>query len=577
MTLKGKAAIEYTRSSGQVVVHRLTFPLTDFRPRANQRVKQIWSLDRTSVDTITFGSGVHELVARLRYDRLPQALLDAMRNVRTGLQVTYYPDTTGHDSYDARLVPDDRDLVSIRPDADRRAFGEYEATLVLRTTSTSTFAGLLHGAKEAIKLVGGDTLERWTFSRSGTAFYSAKDGTLTSAASGVPRTHWRDDDGDGVREGPTWRLEFGQENLALHSEALGNAAWLAGGDDASVTADDATAPDGATTADKVDDANNTTLLQLRQDVTVADDSKDRTYSLYIRRGLDTSAVNLRLQYTGGTTALTYAIIFDPADGSGQVYGPGDAPTDWAVERANDDYWRAWVAGANNGTGNTTARLELFPAWATTVQNSNEASATGFVHAWGAQFEEREFPSSYAKTTTSSASRPAGRGYIDLPAAVSDPIADWSLYLRWRARYAGDGGISNANIWHLGAADTTTPRIQLFHANDTTLRVKHHNGSAALDTDVTITQPDIGDRVETVVTWDGSDGSGRVLASVAEAAAVGTDRVAHTPADDWAGTRLYPGPHPSFNAHMDVEALVLEPATLTGSDASILTHFRDMLP
>src|SRR5690606_27785683 len=105
-----------------------------------------------------------------------------------------------------------------------------------------------------------DLLWRWragwaggSFSRASAAWYIGPDGVLRQAAANAPRIEWYDLDGDGVRETPTLLLEPATTNLLLHSEDFSHSVWDKNGGAVIVTPNAATAPDGAATADLVQD------------------------------------------------------------------------------------------------------------------------------------------------------------------------------------------------------------------------------------------------------------------------------------------------------------------------------------
>lgn len=228
---------------------------------------------------------------------------------------------------------------------------------------------------------------------------------LAEAASGVIRdAHYvTDEAGEDVR---ATRLEAGRTNSLLNSEDFSAGSWSA---TATVTTDDATAPDGTSTADKVDDAAAGSFEAILQNVSGSDDSQSRVASIFVKKRSSDSFCMLRLAYTGGTTNRNYDIHINAADGTFQFDPFGNAtPSGGNVESVNDEWWRVWVAGANNSSGNGTFRWRFFPAVGTALGNTSTVS--DFQHIWGAQLEGvssgASFPSSYFPTTSSAGTRSA---------------------------------------------------------------------------------------------------------------------------------------------------------------------------
>ena len=225
MAVKGDAALIYTHPvTGQQVVHRLGAPLSTFRPRIVQRRYVRHSLDRTVRDVVTIGPPVYELVARIRFDALPNDLLELLNHGANGVPVTYLPSLSGHTSYDATIVLDD-DVIALDPDRDRWVRGEYEfATLLLRRSTP--WGELLGGDVLLFRYVAGQALPPGaTFSRSSPAWHVGRDGVLRQAAANVPRVEWLDLDGDGVREIPALLLESSATNHVSSTTVHEAAQW----------------------------------------------------------------------------------------------------------------------------------------------------------------------------------------------------------------------------------------------------------------------------------------------------------------------------------------------------------------
>lgn len=244
-----------------------------------------------------------------------------------------------------------------------------------------------------------------TFTRSSEGRYRDAGLVQQTAASDILRDqHYvRNENGILVR---ATRLEAARTNSVLRSEALDHADWTLSS--VTVTPDDVVAPDGKQTAEKVEDTSDTTAEKFGQTVAVADDSLNRAASIFVKKAAHDRHCALQLWFVGGTTELIYEVQLNPNTGETDA-SRLDAPTRFGVEDVSSDWWRLWVVGPNNATGNTTIRYRFQPAMGATF-GSALSSDTGFQHAWGAQLEGvsggAAFPSSYIATTSSAVSRAA---------------------------------------------------------------------------------------------------------------------------------------------------------------------------
>ena len=257
-------------------------------------------------------------------------------------------------------------------------------------------------AEEVLQAVTGETP---TFTRATAGGYTrGRDGVLLQWATDMPRIEMYDLDGDGVFETPGLLVEGQRTNEVLRSEEIDNAAWGTFGTPI-VTANDIQAPDRQKTAEKIEDDDGAVTESKFQDVTIVDDSTTWNASIFIRKTTGTPVVLIQLHMLGGTTTKVAAIVVDPADGDKLI---GSSAIDGDVIDYGD-WWRVWLSESNNGTGNTTIRLEVFAAGRPSGDVSSTAavaSAQGSNHLWGAQIENAGFPSSYIRTVTGASVRNA---------------------------------------------------------------------------------------------------------------------------------------------------------------------------
>lgn len=218
--------------------------------------------------------------------------------------------------------------------------------------------------------------ETITFTRSGAQTCSKSDGTVVKLTSNQPAV-----------EANGLHVEPAGTNGALQSEAYNNAAWTAQSG-ITVTADQAVAPDGTTTMDKVVSTNSGNALVSSLSVSVPSGTTF-VHSAYVQGNM-----SLNASCSAGTNASACACV--RSDG-------GSCST-----TRLSTFCSAFAA-----TGSTTVRLEarltcasavtsVFPS--VTAGQLTVSTGTGFV--WGSQMESGTFASSYIPTTTTAVARNA---------------------------------------------------------------------------------------------------------------------------------------------------------------------------
>lgn len=189
-------------------------------------------------------------------------------------------------------------------------------------------------------------------------------------------------------------IEEGRTNLCLQSENL-STIWTGSGRTISPNSD--TAPDGATTADKIVENTSTGFHGASQSVTTVSGS---TYigSIFLKA----SGRNFAMIYTGvGAGSGRYISI--PADGTGSVLGNYNANNATVtLQYLNNGWYRATIIIV---ASSTSSSFEIY-----TSTNGTTASFTGDgtsgILAWGGQIELGSLATSYIPTTTIALSRSA---------------------------------------------------------------------------------------------------------------------------------------------------------------------------
>lgn len=230
---------------------------------------------------------------------------------------------------------------------------------------------------------------RITFTRASTATFVNASGLVESAASGVARfTH------DPVTLASLGLLvEESRTNLFLRSEEFSDAYWNKG--NASVSANATTAPDGATTADKLVEDTATATHQLFRTVSVTS-GQAYTFSLFIKpAGRSRIQFNLPFNFPASTQA-----VFDVSTGT-VVSSTGGATA--SISAQANGFYRCVVTATATATSNGTLYLALVNTGTTTSYTGDGSSG---LFLWGAQVEAGAFATSYIPTTSATVTRAA---------------------------------------------------------------------------------------------------------------------------------------------------------------------------
>lgn len=231
--------------------------------------------------------------------------------------------------------------------------------------------------------------------------------------------------------------EEARTNLILRSEEFDNASWTKMGSPVT-TANSTTAPDGAGTADTLED-DSAASAYYTQNMAVADDSNDHTFSLFVKKDSNTSRFpEFQLRYTGGTAVNGYTQLNTNTGATTNRIG---SPT-VSVESVGD-YWRIVMTLANNSSGNTFLTINVYPA-VSNVFGSSVSAAVGSIIVWGAQVEKASFVTSYIPTTTSSETRNVDLVDFDDISWFNKDAGTWVVYIDMPI----DPSNSNSYLFHM---------------------------------------------------------------------------------------------------------------------------------
>lgn len=278
---------------------------------------------------------------------------------------------------------------------------------------------------------------RITFTRTSAATYVNSAGNVVSASANVARFDY-----DPATLAPKGLLiESQRTNLLLRSEEFDNASWTKA--NVTVTANAVTAPDGTTTADKVQ-ATATAATVLSQ-LVASVSGTSATYSIYAKQGSGPTDANIFL-LRNNTTATN--LISGTLNYSTGVWTYTTGSTGVTVSNAGNGWWRIQItvtSGITSGDG-----LLVYAGFM-----GNSEAAGEFAYLWGAQLEAGSFATSYIPTVASQVTRAADQASI-----VAPNFAPWynqsegtfvveavtqkptSLVATVIAIDASDGGINN---------------------------------------------------------------------------------------------------------------------------------------
>jgi len=216
-----------------------------------------------------------------------------------------------------------------------------------------------------------------------------KNGDLSQVAVDTPAFEYNS---NGTYKGLL--VENASENLCLQSEDI-TTTWTAA--NATITANDTTAPDGNTTADKLNDdsGGGTSVVLIEQAITVVAGTK-YTASVFLKADQLAFAALRVHDYDGATGGSQFFEL----SGAGSL-GTASNLDDSRIEVYPNGWYRCsitWTQGAADTS--FVFRIYLADSISSNVVNLDGTSS---IYVWGAQVEE-SYPSSYIPTTTTSVTR-----------------------------------------------------------------------------------------------------------------------------------------------------------------------------
>ncbi len=260
-------------------------------------------------------------------------------------------------------------------------------------------------------------------------------------------------------------VEGARTNLCLQSEDFATT-WAAS--NATVTTNQAVAPDGQTAADKITDNGGGAAVYQDFAGGVLTNNLQYTFSLYVKEGTSPDFTLQLRDVTGGVDRARADFQWSGGVLSVKAEDVGTG----TVEALSEGLYRASLTcPVNVIVGADLHRVFLLPT-------ENGTGATGlFLYAWGAKFEAGAFASSYIPTTTGGVVRAADDLQIDNTGEAHIQAAAGTILIA--ATPQVDGGDLTAEAYLLEAYGGSGAQVILSVKTNGKYRAPLWNGSAVV--------------------------------------------------------------------------------------------------
>lgn len=258
------------------------------------------------------------------------------------------------------------------------------------------------GSAATISVASGIVSSEWLSLKDSTAtggatFYAGANSTNVSGNTGWIFT------GSGNRIRPYGKVALSKQNLLLRSQEFDNASWTKTGG-ATVTANTIIAPDGTSTADRLNDAIATNSFSVQQTATVTLNSKYVTASVYAKAGTKSwmyFAVN----------SATWDCYFNLSAGT---IGAKNSNVLAQMTSVGNGWYRCSLSYIPTADGN----VRFYIVNGNSPSFSYTGDGTGNIYLWGAQMTYTKVPASYVSTTSAAVNSAGGTRELIFPSTAA---------------------------------------------------------------------------------------------------------------------------------------------------------------
>jgi hypothetical protein len=241
-------------------------------------------------------------------------------------------------------------------------------------------------------------------------------------------------------------------NLILRSEEFNDAAWTTLALNATVSANQTTAPNGATTADSIADDAVNNVHYIGQSVAVAA-ATTYTFSCFLRAGTSNFGY---LSLSGGGPGWADTFVVNLSTGVGNIQAGSFGST--SIQVLPNGWYRVVVTKITTGAGSPQLRIGVAQSLSVTSYSGSGST----IFAWGAQLETGSAATAYIPTTTTAAS------VLDSWYRQSEG----TLFAEWIRGYSGNftnftspanltNNLSGASANNIAAMATNGTNLQIY--------------------------------------------------------------------------------------------------------------------